>query len=832
MLEFLLSLLMCFQMLFMNVGYGWPWCSPTAEPEIVSSAAALPAENAGPLQATVEYAAAAQNAPQTFYTDADRGTYIAKNRTMRLEQQLGVFSGKTASLKTADGAAYFTDTFDVFYTLDGKTRRTSAFSLTKGRINTIRLGVYYNEVRVRDLDFGAGDAFFADKGYHVYADKLHQEYVLLAKQTGKAPEAFGVEIKIPKASVADYKYEPDEYALFDIKASGVVGILMPYDGSGGSLTLTEDAWNFLLTQTTTAGAGQSMNKYDGTGGCVLNELRLGSRIYTDESHDFTAALTAAAQERAPLAGITVQAGNSGARFMGYDPIRGTYNIAMNGSDFNRAYQNPSERLEAPVTVTAADGRDIMFRAYESNGALEAAVLFDANGDVAPIPVEVCKNFHGDGGEPYYNPGAEKDYAYGDAFFPLRLSAGETARFTIAHLYQNWGAQPLKQLSSIEFHVSYYHLSTGVTESNCIAPYHVYNRDGWILPDFRGRSGTMWSSQPQFNSVGRPILPTYSVFPGITRTAEYLGSRIDSVGLSHADITTYYRSDCGSYDFTLRHLEFPQTDENRTYYTLTLTFNRDMAFENFARDFSLFSFESRVDDFGKYAYTDTDGNTVIRAQDLSKSAAEIIPLGQDSPFFSYFDLQKAEGSPAEFGASFALIVKDGLITQNGSINTEPQFAFKNTYDLYDNRGALTLNLGRTAFFKGDTIKVNFILLPYGTGFEQTPDNAEAVRADSCLNPVTVTDALYENWLPMVLAENNQAAFTITGGSGRTAVVIKGLSSPAMPTVECDTGSGFQPVSITSAHGDDGYTPTYDPILGTYSIALTLDYAQGAAYRITQ
>ena len=43
---------------------------------------------------------------------------------------------------------------------------------------------------------------------------------------------------------------------------------------------------------------------------------------------------------------------------------------------------------------------------------------------------------------------------------------------------------------------------------------------------------------------------------------------------------------------------PQTDENRTYYNMKITFNEDVEYENFARDFDLFYFDGRFVRFEK------------------------------------------------------------------------------------------------------------------------------------------------------------------------------------------------------------------------------------------
>ena len=68
------------------------------------------------------------------------------------------------------------------------------------------------------------------------------------------------------------------------------------------------------------------------------------------------------------------------------------------------------------------------------------------GKLLPMPIEVSKNFHGDGEEPYFYP---EDSGYGETLLPLLLNANTKRTFTILNLFQNWGIAPLKQLSAIK-----------------------------------------------------------------------------------------------------------------------------------------------------------------------------------------------------------------------------------------------------------------------------------------------------------------------------------------------------------------------------------------------
>ena len=834
-------LLAMMQLAFLNVTYG-PWgasTGPLPPPEPPSHD--ISADS--PLSPSVLYAAEVGNLPQGFYTDAARGQYAMRNADMVLTHDLR--SGKRATLQSLSGGAYLEDTMDVFYTSGGKTYY-AADSLKDARVNTIRLGLYYYEAHVRDLNFNkaSGGAFWADKAYHLYGDRLYQELILFASQPTTALQSFGLEVKLPVDDVAAYE-KNEAYAAFDIKGVGVVGFIFPADGSTGEVTLDTEGGNYVLRQMAAYPPGAPVRANDESGE-GLYDVRFGNRIYTDRTHSFAGIQAAAEEERNPLtaADIAVTGGNANARFLGYEALRGSYSFAMDGSDFNRAYYSePDVHFAAPLRFESPDDRDVYVRMNGSAGGLEAAAVLDGGGLLAPLPVEVCKNFQGDGGEPFYSI---PDYQYGDSIFPLRLQGGEALDLTLLNLYQNWGKLPLKQISSIEFHTSYYHLSTGVTESNCIAPYFVYGRDGWTLPDFRGRSGVMWGGQPQFNSLGRLYFANYRRSLLKNYVSEYVDSRIDSAGPSYADITMTYRADCGSYDYTLRHMEFPQTDENRTYYTLDLVFNRDMTFHNARRDLELFSFDSRWKflRFQQAGWLDKNNQPQAKATSFPwlSNAMEYIPLGDDCPYFGLFDLEARDDIEPSVGASFALIVKDSEITVGGEpwegglsfkLGTKPRgdgflgilpFNLGNGDDI--NCAALTLDSERMQFKAGDRIKIDMILLPYGTGFETTDAGARAVREDSALNPLAIEAAVgsvvSDAWLPIVDSDGGLARFTLRGGNNNAAVRVNGFRRSACPTLEKwnAAAAAWETVDLASVNGYDGYTVFYNPVTGLYDFAFVV------------
>lgn len=843
-IRFFTTLIAMISVLFANVQYGeWGEQTETVPPEI---AVINDIDGDSSLSNSIKYADSIKNTVKCAYTSPKRAAYKMENTTVVFQHNIGKKEGAFAAVYSPNGHGFLQgekEAFDAFYTdVDGNTYRISD-SKDSGRINTIRLGEYYYECHVRDYGFTSGE-FKLDKGYHVFGDRLYQELSVMSQEATTKLAAFGSEIRIPSGTVGSLTISDKngthssidgidsatvEFAAFDISDAGVLGFIIPSDGSTAKTTVTLENGCYVLRQYSSFVSGTGINKYDETGGYELNKVSIGCRIWTEEAHDFDGIIKAAELERNPLSGITVTAGNAGGRFIGYNALRGTYDIAVNGTDFNYAYNNPDLQFRIPVTVACDNNdRDIIIRSIANSGSLESAGILDDTNTLVPIDVEVCKNFQGDVAESFYSV---VDHAYGDSFFPVSLKSNEAISFTLLNLYQNWGKFPLKQLSSIEFHTSYYHLSTGTTESNCIAPYFVGDKDGWLLPDFRGRSGDMWSSQPQFNSVGVLKFVEYkntasSVINDYTRS-EYVSGRIDSVGQTYADITGYYISDCGSYTYSLRHVELPQTDENRTYYTVDIKFNREMSFNNFKRDFSLFSFDGRFVDYNKLSYVDSEGQNTVA--DVSKPAIcpEYYPLGNDCPYYSLFDVKEKYRSQLEnsFGSSFALIVRNSDITV-GAEDSDIGFAVRRTVNK-EKRSvcALTLNAERITFYPGDSITLNIVLVPWGTGKETTDDNARTVREDSALKPlrvqsVAVGKTIPDEFIPRVYCESNKAVFTVSGGRNNNIIRVDGFTCLNCPQITVESNGNSRQLELASSNGYDGYTVFYNPD-GTYGFSFVYE-----------
>lgn len=765
------------------------------------------------LYKTVEFASKIKNVVQCSYNDAERNAYTMSNGTMILRHQLtGV--EKYASMSDKNGNVIFADTFKSFYKDKIGTNHYFEQSSKSGRLNTIRLGEYYYDCHLRDFTSGN---FKVDKIFHVYGDRLYMQYDLLSNKACEVPAEFGSEIAIEKSKVAALQIkdkngvhssaenidaESVEYAAFDIAGTGIAGFIVPSDGSTAKITVSEKKGSYIITQLADLSSYKGINKYDETGGYDVYKIGFGCRIYNDSTHSFDGIAEEAFKERNPLS-ISIVDNNANSSFLGYEALRGTYTVKMDGTGFNISYTAPDLKFFSKLKIQGDDlDRSIFIRTTtENSGCLECAALLDDNSLLMPVDIEVCKNFIGDYGDREYS---YTDYQYGDTFTPIVVEKNSETQFTVLNLYQNWGNFPLKQISSIEFHVSYFHLSTGTTESNCIAPYFVIGRDGWTLPDFRCASGTIWPTQPQFNSVGILKFAAYRDKKVKQEVyAEFNGSEIRSYGPTYADIENSFVSDDGKYTYTLNHIEFPQKDENRTYYTMNIEFNDTVTFDNFRKDFDLFHFDGRFNDFNYIGYLDENNNSVHA--DIS-SAPSYHKLGNEGAYLGVYNVTEETRNAMDgvAGCNFALLIKKNDVTMNGQSAELPLVFREYGKDEYA-EASLSYDVEKITFNKGDKISIDMILLPWGTGRETDDSNVLAVREDSLLKPVTVTssNAGESGYIPVVNASNNQAEFTVKGGRNNNAVRIDGFTSMKKPCVEILNGGVWEKYELSSPDGYDGY-----------------------------
>ena len=794
----------------------------------------------------LSYAQSLQNGVYTQFLDDLRTQWKLANQNAILYYNMKAKNHCYTAITTPEGIPYVKNTGFVYMIGEDGKEYNVKDGHNNARTNTYELGYYFYNAHIMGATFGGRSRnnpmlnMTLDRTFYMYSDKLNtvQHFVSdLGDVTGMA--AYGQYFDIPESrvlailikdangyhdSLSDVDWATAEYVGFDIERAGIFGIILVADENSGQLTVTLNDGIYRIDQRVTTDPAKVYTKN--------THIYMGQRIYTDKHHDFTAFKAEAEAERNPLTEISLHTPEYGSTYLYYDALRGAYKFLVNGNGFVGAYYNdPNTHYIVHPEITCDNlDRKIYVMSQTNSGALENAVILDENGSLLPLAAEVCKNFQGENEESTYDPG---DTGYGRTYIPILLKAGETKKFSIVNLYQNWGKFPLKQLSSVQFTSPYYHLSLGVTETNCIAPTFVYGRDNWLLPDFRSMSAPFWNSQPQHTAVGGLNVMEFSDAKKKLSGLENSTDHIDSYGPIYADVTLDYASVDGRLEATYRHVEMPHTDENRTYYEIDIRIMEDIDIREFRRDFYLFRFHSRLWHFSKLGYLDENNQHQIL--DCTKGASDnrYLKLGTTAPYYEYH--QCSDPANNDY-VNFALIVKDFSAIIGGETYTG-NLMVRDFYHDNRNFGDLTLDLGEVTLKAGDRITLKIILLPWGSQLSTDNSNVMNVREDAVLNPyklnVKTGSEISDTYVPKVhVDENGKAEFTLTGGTNNAAVRIYGLSDYQKPTIE-EFVNGTWVTYDTSFHPYDGYMVYADPD-GTYSVAFCVDMtdagAEGRTFRV--
>ena len=704
-------------------------------------------------------------------------------------------------------------------------------------------------------DIGVSSLSLA-RTFNTYSDKIHHVAQVVATEATSDIAEIGMLTKIDASTVNkiivkdaiglhdtldNVDWNSAEYVGFDIADAGIFGYIIPVHETSGKLSVTLEGEEYVIIQSRVPDNNTILpgdkNKIGNQ-----NDFYLGQRLYTDTLHDFDTFINEAEAERNPLTSenIIVHESREDAEFLGYDSLRGSYNFRVEDSmSFNPPFYLHTNRhytINFTVNGDEFDRRSYFMVSTTDSGALECAAILGDDLMMLPIPIEVCKNFRGDGDNTIYD---QLDSRYGEAIFPLVSTNQESKTYSLLHLYQNWGRYPLKQISSIEFFVPYYHLSVGVTESNCIK---YGSTASSMLPDHRALSAPYWTSQPQHMSGGSHTFVKYKDSNGNEWSARNIGNRVLSYGPTYAEIELDYITGDGKIKTTYLYNEMPQTDENRAYMTFTHNFVEDISFNDFKTDFSFYEM-SNTGFSGRYhqmSYVDENNNVIVK--DLSyNGSASFYRLGSEAPYFTLFD--KKDTFTDGWGyINLSFLISSAEIIINGEQVDVP-------FIIRELNGALSLSLdlGKVTFKAGDSIVINAIVLPWGShtddysGEDYAPDRiVREVRENSILDPIKIsagnaTENMDFDFVPSVRSLNGKSAeFTLTGGENNFAVRVYGLSSLSVPVISELTDAGWISYPISSALTPDysGYAAHYDGYNvfydgdGTYSYSFVVTMTDGA------
>ncbi len=700
------------------------------------------------------------------------------------------------------------------------------------------------------------------RSFFTYSDKMHHLAQIVAHSEVSGIEEIGLVTRIAADTVEklvvkdkndELHYSLDtvdwdsaEYIGFDIKDAGVFGYIIPVDVTSGKLSVTLEDGNYVIIQSRTPENGKISPSEKGT--LNANDFYMGQRIYTDDSHDFDAFLHEAYCERNPLTlrkfKLHDEDSIGGAEIVGYDPLRGAYKFTLEGANgfLIPQTQTPNKHYNIRFSFSGDEyERKVYFYSSTKSGNLECAVLLDKSDLLLPIPIEVGKNFsEGESGERnIYNL---DDATYGEAIFPMIIKSDEKATYTLVHLYQNWGNYPLKQISWIQYHGPYYHLSTGTTETNCIMPYYS-TKNGkaslQMLPDHRAWSAPLWTNDPQHTSGGSHSMLTYTDAEGNYYSSDNSINVIGSYGPTYADVTMYHTSDDGKIKYTINHMEMPQTDENRGYYEFKYEVLEDLTIADFKRDFSFYSVTDNMGaaSYTKFGYLNENNQCSVATVNTGKDPIYYV-LGNECPYFDYFDMVNWTDKNGYVNVSFLVYNSEFII---GGEKSDANFVVKE----FEERAYLSLNLEEITLKKGDTFTINAIIMPWGSQESEYPEaapdyNVRDVRENTLLNPVKVTpiencETLDSVYLPMVRSTDGQTAtFTLSGGENNIAVRVYGFKKLTAPKLYEKVGNDWVEVVLSSSASPDkmgnyrhydGYNVYFDSD-GTYSYSFVTTMNDGA------
>ena len=703
---------------------------------------------------------------------------------------------------------------------------------------------------------GAPEDLTIQRSFVTYSDKLHhvvqfstptelsgvKNVQIVTKIDASTVEKFIIkDRKAERTDLDSVLWNHVEYAAFDIKDAGIFGYILPYDERGTFKVTLENGY-YVITHTKEIANGTFIPSKAGSKNS--NDVFMGNRIYTDTNHDFEAFIIAAECERTPLEAekhINANNGYDNAKYLGYDPLYGYYKFSLIGTSFTPAYsKHPNKQYRVNFTITGDKyDRNIYCLTFTDSGCLESAALLDKNDLLLPVPMQVSKNFKGDGENTIYNL---DDAAYGEVYLPITVKSKETLEYTVLNLYQNWGKFPLKQISSIQYFSPYYHLSTGVTETNCIVQLATA---GPGLPDHRAMSAPFWPTQPQHNSGGGHQFLAYTDANGQYATSNNVSAVIDSYGPTYCDITLGYVSSDGKIKAEYNHMEMPQIDENRAYYEMKYTFLEDVSFADFSQSFKFYNVTDNnpKGTYKRVGYLDENNvSQVVPA--ISKSGEkQTYVLGDKCPYFSFFDMPDYDKEwDAAFGyTNLACLIYSHEVVINGE-KTETQFLLTNTLNYLK----LSLNIQEVTFKAGDTISLNMILMPWGSQemdgmYDEIQDqNVRNVRDNTLLNPFKITakadcEEIESVFLPKAKTTNGVSAeFTVSGGHDNNTVRIYGFKKLTAPVIEeliegkwvkYDVSSINSKDSEGNGYCYDGYMVYYDGN-GTFSYSFVIEMNEGA------
>lgn len=474
---------------------------------------------------------------------------------------------------------------------------------------------------------------------------------------------------------------------------------------------------------------------------------------------------------------------------GYEARSGLYLLEMASNrgafTFENAWKVPSRRMVTPIVLPSTQTpRNITVMARTGTGNLEAGVVTDRHGFPRGIHAFVTKNFAGENEE-------TDDRAYGDIIFPLRLGPDAPREHLVMGLYQNWGRLMLKQVSSIRFFNIYWHLSSGLSETTCFTHAWMDIRDTLVsIPDFRPFSGPFMMGQPQHDCFSWPGFLNYETKNGTVRPM-YRRTEFHSVSPCLAHFTMHFRTSDGAANMKVEAWEIPQTDEERLFLRVRYDWDKPAEVGGDARKHFRWLQMFEKYPVREFVWTDAEDKERI----VPAEPGGTFPLGE--ALAGQWPYAGAHGGRSNFGTLMLVKKLDARLGGKPVNRTHLTADFKKEGGLY----AFTTGERSLSLQPGDFLEAEILLMPHGevtTPFHKP--NRE--REHWGQHPPRVTKVArgtkLRDFPATVRADQNAAAFRVTGGLDTLPLVVEGFSDRAVPLLWKDGLWQDQ-----QQHGGDGY-----------------------------
>lgn len=518
----------------------------------------------------------------------------------------------------------------------------------------------------------------------------------------------------------------------------------------------------------------------------------------------------------------------GGHYDGYQARRGFHQITTDyrgPRGFEEAWINPNQRYEVALEVSCPKraGRapaEIVCNVRNTYGVLEGALLTDKDGFPLPVQVQVSKNFAGENEE---GP-REGDVPYGEAYFPLTVSAEAPFAGRVYHLFGNWGTHPLVQLSSIRFFHHYFHCSVGPTETFCFVPFEFPRDDGrdYFMADVRGLSNVTWPGQPQHDHVSViGILRYLSGGQWVNNLLE--DTRIYLTSPNLYSFALDYLTEDGKAKTTLEVFGIPEDDEARCFIKMTTevldTIPIDGGTAHGLRFLNAGAYIVHTQ-WPHIAYTSETGATVNTDVPAGNAwVLEGVPLGKEAAFTAAY--AHPNGNMCFFVNKFDGVL-GGKAVDNFGLSC---FGGTEWTEMF-----LTAPGNLERLEKGDHFTAHLFVMPYGRAdVDYRPaERQRALYGKSLARTEVIFGEKFPNrYPPHVKADpRGFAEFTVAEGANWTPLVVEGFKSHKAPMLWENRGEWL--FIDQQIYGNDWYQ-TYEAADGSIGYVFLVRHRPGMTHR---